>query len=255
MTEKKLYGSVLIKAVQILDYLSQQLEPKSMSDISKMTQITLPTTNKVLNTLEFVGFVKRHEESKTYSLGPRLIQIANASFIQFDFVRETYPALKHLFERVQATINLAMLQDFEMLYVNKFSYRDSSYQTLSRIGFTQGLHCSAMGKAVLATLPEGVFQQYLDMAPYEEKTPYTITTSDQLMEEINKVKQQGFAVDDQEAELGVYCIAVAINHQLTDEYYAFSVSIPFESYSKEYHEELLIELNKTKAIIEYQLSD
>lgn len=249
----KIYGTVLIKAVQIMDYLSQQPEPKPMSEISKMTGITLSTTFKVLDTLELIGFVKRHERTKAYSLGPRLIQIANASFIQFDFVRDTYPALKHLFERVQTTVNLGMLQDDEILYVNKFSVRESSYRTVSRIGFTQSLYCSAMGKAILAAMSSEDYNRYVDMIDLVGKTEKTIINKEQLKEEIEEVKKLGYAVDDREAEDNVYCLGTTIDDKLTDATYAFSISIRYDDYTEEYHQELVNELKKTKAIIEYQL--
>ena len=104
LKQKKPYGAVLIKAVQILDLLSQRTEPQSMTEISQYTKITMSTTNKILDTLELIGFVSRNTKTRAYSLGPRLIQLANASFIQFDIARETYPTLKRLFDTVETKL-------------------------------------------------------------------------------------------------------------------------------------------------------
>lgn len=253
MSDKKPYGKVLIKAVQILDYLSQQPESKSLTDISEMTEITLSTAHKVLDTLELIGFVTRHETKKTYSLGPRLIQIANASFIQFDFVRDTYPALKHLFERVDATVNLGMLQDNEMLYVNKFSKRSSTYDSMSRIGFTQDLYCSAMGKSILANMSEEEREMYIESIELIPKTELTIIDKEVLRDEVERAKKLGYAIDNREAEDKVYCVGTVINNKFTDASYAFSISISYDDYSKEYHDKLIDEIMRTKAVIEYQI--
>lgn len=253
MAEKKPYGTVLIKAVQILDYLSQQPESKSLTDISEMTEITLSTAHKVLDTLELIGFVTRHANKKTYSLGPRLIQIANASFIQFDFVRDTYPALKHLFERVDATVNLGMLQDNEMLYVNKFSKRSSTFESVSRIGFTQDLYCSAMGKSILANMSKEERESYIESIDLVPKTELTITDKDELREAVARAGELGYAIDNREAEEKVYCIGTVINNKFTDASYAFSISIPYDAYSIAYHNHLVDEIMRTKAVIEYQI--
>lgn len=252
---KKPYGSVLIRSVKILDYLSQQTEAKTLSEIAEKTEMTLSTTHKIMDTLELVGFVKKHQVNKKYTLGPRLIQIANAAFIQFDFVRDTYPALKHLFERVKTTINLGMLQDNEILYINKFSGDDTNYKSISRIGFTQSLYCSAMGKAVLAQMSDAEFEKYLLDIEFEPKTKYTIVDADKLRKEVEQVRKIGYAIDDREAEENVYCIGAVIDKSLTDEIYAFSISISFDDYSPQYRDELVEELTKTKAVIEYQLFD
>lgn len=254
MTEKP-YGTVLIKAVQILDLLSQRIEPQSMSEISKYTEITMPTTNKILDTLDLVGFVSRDERTKKYSLGPRLTQLANASFIQLDIARETYPALKRLYENVGVTVNLGMYHDNEVIFVNKFSERSSSESTLSRIGFTQPIYCSAMGKAILAALPQEERADYLEQVELLPNTEYTITDKKELEEQVDWIQKRGYAIDDREAEEGIYCVGTAFQVAEDDNYYAFSISSPYRQIDQERHDYLVSELLKTKAIIEYQLSE
>lgn len=251
---KKPYGSVLIKAVQILDLLSQRIDPQSMSEISRYTEITMSTTNKILDTLELIGFVSRNRQTREYSLGPRLIQLANASFIQFDIARETYPTLKRLFESVGTTVNLGMLQDHGVMFVNKFSDRKSSVETVSRIGFTQPLYCSAMGKAILASMSPEEFNNYIEETELVPNTEHTITDKEVLREEIKTVRQKGFAVDDREAETNIYCVGITFTVPGDSNYYAFSISSPYHKITDERYGYLVSELTKTKTIIEYQLS-
>lgn len=251
----KPYGSVLIKAVQILDFLSERDEPQMMTAISKNTNITLPTTNKILDTLELVGFVSRNQETKKYSLGPRLIQLANASFIQFDIVRETYPALKRLFETVGTTVNLGMLQGDEVLFINKFTTPNTSNKTLSRIGFTQPIYCSAMGKAMLSSFSPKERAKYLDRVELIPNTIHTLDDKEELEEQISLVQERGYAIDNREAEDNIYCVGTTFETPEKDEHYAFSISIPYHLLTKEKYDFFVTELNKTKNVIEYQLAN
>ncbi len=251
---KKPYGSVLIKAVQMLDLLSQRADPQSMSEISRYTGITMSTTNKILDTLELIGFVSRNNETREYSLGPRLIQLANASFIQFDIARETYPTLKRLFETVGTTVNLGVHQDNQVMFVNKFSDRESSVETVSRIGFTQPLYCSAMGKSILASMSLEELETYLEETELIANTEHTITDKEVLRNEIEIVRKNGFAIDDREAEDNIYCVGTTFSVPGDPSSYAFSISTPYHNLTGERYEELVAELTKTKTIIEYQLS-
>jgi len=251
----KPYGSVLIKAVQILDFLSERDEPQMMKAISDNTNMTLPTTNKILDTLELVGFVSRNQETKEYSLGPRLIQLANASFIQFDIVRETYPALKRLFETVGTTVNLGMLQGDEVLFINKFTVSDTSNKTLSRIGFTQPIYCSAMGKAMLSTFSLEDRKKYFNQVELTPNTKYTITNKKELEKQLIDIEEKGYATDDREAEDNIYCIGTTFETSNDNGHYAFSISIPYHLLTEEKYDFLVSELIKTKNVIEYQLAN
>lgn len=252
--QKKPYGGVLIKAVQILDLLSQRTEPQSMTEISRYTNITMSTTNKILDTLELIGFVSRNAKTRAYSLGPRLIQLANASFIQFDIARETYPTLKRLFDSVETTVNLGVHQDNQVMFVNKFSDRESSLETVSRIGFTQPLYCSSMGKAILANMSSRDFESYMEETEFIPNTEHTIIDKEILKKEIETARKKGYAVDDQEAEENIYCVGTTFSVPGDSAVYAFSISSPYSQLTKERYDYLVSELLKTKTIIEYQLS-
>lgn len=251
---KKPYGAVLIKAVQILDFLSQRPLPQSMTEISERTGITLSTTNKILDTLNLIGFVTRNGDTRKYSLGPRLIQLANASFIQFDIVRETYPALKHLFETVGTTVNLGVFHDNKVLFVNKFTIPDQSGEALSRIGFTQHVYCSAMGKAMLAAFSSEEREAYLKEVELIPNTDHTLRSKEELIEQIEITRARGYAVDDREAEDNIFCLGTTFKTTENSGYHAFSISIPYEQLTPEKYEFLVEELIKTKNIIEFHLT-
>jgi len=250
---KKLYGTVLIKASNILDTLAGTPDALAVKEISELSDLTMPTTSKILNTLEHIGYVKRDEERK-YSLGGKLIHLAAASFMQFDIVREAHPALKHLYSQFNETVHLGMLQGDQVLYINKMSPKEENKGMLSRIGHTQELYSSAMGKAILANLGPVKQNDYFESKEFKPNTPHTITEKDALYEQLMEIRDRGYAIDDREAEDNVYCVGSAI--ELSDESrdcYAFSVSIPYEKITETMKEEVIAEVKKAKNIIEFQL--
>lgn len=251
--EIKPYGSVLVKGVQILDVLSKRSTPQSMSEISEATEITMSTTNKTLDTLELLGLVNRDSKTKKYVLGPRLIQLANAASIQFEVARTTYPILKHLYDSVGTTVNLGMLDDNQILFLNKFSTRDSYYETVSRIGFKQAIHCSAMGKAILADLSPAEQEKYYREADLVANTEYTITSVEKLRKEIKTIKDQGYAIDNREAEENIFCVGTTIQVKGDSNKYAFSISSLYSEIDETRKAFLIEAVKRTKTILEYEI--
>jgi len=254
---KKPYGTVLIKASNILDTLASASDPIPMKEISDLSGITLSTTSKILDTLEHIGYVKRSSERK-YSLGGRLIHLASTSFMQFDIVRESYPALKRLNQQFEETVHLGILQDNQVLYINKLSAKTNGKEMISRIGHTQDLYCSSMGKAILASFDETNRSEYIDNIELTSRTKHTITDEKELIEQLDEIEQTGYSVDDRESEGHVYCVGALIDSGKTsgtknNDAYAFSISVPYERMTRKLQKEMISAVIKTKNIIEFQL--
>lgn len=253
----KPYGTVLIKASNILDTLASTSKPIPMKEISDLSGITLSTTSKILDTLEHIGYIKRGADRK-YSLGGRLIHLASTSFMQFDIVRESYPALKRLNQQFEETVHLGMLQDDQVLYINKLSAKGNGKEMISRIGHTQDLYCSSMGKAMLASFEEQKQNEYIKHTDLIPRTDHTITNNEELVQQLNEIARSGYSIDDRESEGHVYCVGAVIdNNEANDAQnnhpYAFSISVPYKKVTKELQEEMISAVIKTKNIIEFQL--
>ncbi|XJS11306.1 IclR family transcriptional regulator [Aerococcaceae bacterium WGS1372] len=252
-TPKKPYGTVLIKADQILAVLSNSQDPLPMSDIAQRAELTLSTTSKILDTLILLGYVRRDSTGKRFALGAGILQLATSAFMHFDIVRESYPALKHLHEYFDETVHLGLFQDNQIIYVNKIVSSSKDHQTLSKIGNTQPLYCSAMGKALLSTLDEHKQAQYYDSIELIQRTEQTITNLDELKEQVQTASQLGYAIDDRESEEDVFCVGAAIVNPIDRNYYAFSISLPYNQINDEKVKELIAGVMRTKAIIEFHL--
>lgn len=252
-TPKKPYGTVLIKADQILSVLSQSQAPLTMNEIAKRSDITLSTTSKILDTLILLGYVRRDDSQKRFALGAGILQLANAAFMHFDIVRESYPALKHLHEYFDETVHLGLYRDQQIVYINKIVSTNSDHQTLSKVGNTQPLYCSAMGKATLATFDHQQQEKYYDSVELIKRTDQTITNIDQLKEQVDLAGQLGYAIDDRESEEDVFCVGAAIVNPIDRNYYAFSISLPYYRVNDDIVKDLIAGVMKTKTIIEFQL--
>ncbi len=224
-TKKQPYGTVLIKAAKILDFLAANKEPQPLNIIAQETGFTNSTASKILDTLLLIGYVKKHTETKKYELGSGLIKYANKYLANLDISRIAYPYLKELQKELDETIHLGILEGDEILTVNKLESQKSIVCLNSRIGLTKALYCSAMGKAVLAEFSESELMGYLDRVELNAITKKTITDRDVLLQQLEDVKRKGYAIDDNESEEDVYCLGVSL-HLNGQTYGAFSVSVP-----------------------------
>ena len=241
MENKKPYGTVLIKASKILDYLAENPDI-SLQTIAKGVGMTSSTVLKILDTLLMIGYVNKNSE-KNYRLGAKLIRYANKNIEQIDLVELTLPFLEQLQQKIDETIHLGVLDNNEILYVNKLDPKHQTIRMSSKIGITRPLYNSAMGKAVLAEFSEEQYTDYLEKHPLIPYTEYTITNALRLKKEIQTVK---------EIERDIFCIGASIvkNEQIIG---AFSVSMPKYRLTDETKEQIISALKQTKSEIEQRI--
>lgn len=249
---KQPYGTVLIKASSILDFLSAKKDPQPLIIIAQETGLTSSTASKILDTLQMIGYVKKHPETKKFELGSALIKYANKYLANLDISKISYPYLKELQNSLDETIHLGILEGDEILTVNKLETNKPIVCLNSRIGLSKPLYCSAMGKAVLAEMSEDEVAVYLNRVELKAITKTTITDHDTLLEQLQDVKRNGFAVDDSEGENDVYCLGVSLrlNNQT---YGAFSVSVPSYRITPAVKDEIVQAILKTKQNIMREL--
>jgi IclR family KDG regulon transcriptional repressor len=250
MEKQKPYGTVLIKASYILDYLAEAPD-SSLQEIAKGTQMTASTTLKILDTLTLIGYVNKNTE-KNYRLGAKLVRYANEHIEQLDLAEATLPMLEKLQETIDETIHLGILNNDEILYVNKLEPKHQTIRMSSKVGITRPLYSSAMGKAVLAEYDKESYQNYLETHPLVPYTEYTITNPLRLEKEIETVRSQKIAFDDEEIEKDIFCIGASIvkNNQIIG---AFSVSMPKYRLDNETREAIIRAIRETKKQIEENL--
>lgn len=251
--EKKLYGTVLLKASKILDCLAEG-PSKTIQQISEETAINAPTTLKILTTLEYLQYVSRIESSKKYYLGAKLIHYGQVKTETTHFVELTLPYLEELQTHVDETIHLAIPQGDQVVYVNKLEPKHQGIYMTSKIGMKRELYSSGIGKAVLSTWSDADIQTYIETHELSPYTENTITDKQELLKNIEHVRAVHYAIDDEEQEAGGYCVAMVIQRggQTVG---AMSVSMPKFRLTESYRQEIIERLSTTKREIENELSD
>jgi DNA-binding IclR family transcriptional regulator len=243
----KPYGTVLLKAAKIMDYLSENPN-SSLHNIALNTGLTNSTALKILETLVLIGYVSR-DKSKNFRLGAKLIRYANHDIEQIDLVEVSLPYLEKLQKEIDETIHLGILDNYEILYLNKLEPVHQTIRMSSKVGITRPLYSSAMGKAVLAELSTEQKQQYFKKVPLVPFTEHTITNSIKLGAELKRVKELGVAFDDEEMENDIFCVGTALKKD--DEIVgAFSISMPKYRKTDELEQHLIEAIKETKDKIE-----
>ena len=237
---------VLNKTFSILGILFQHDSPMNMTEISEKLELYPSTIHRVLDTLKYWGYVEQDPNTQKYQLGLKLLELGMAKLHQIDLAREAAPYLKELVNQCNETVHLGVLKEEEVLYLAK----EESSQTIrmcSYVGKRAPIHCTALGKTLLAYLPEEEKRKILEQKGLPRFTENTITDKEEFEKELNRIKKQGFALDRGENEKDVYCIAAPIKNYQGKVIAAISISIPvyrIDITKQNYLKEALIEITK-----------
>ncbi|GII24042.1 IclR family transcriptional regulator [Planosporangium mesophilum] len=196
----------LERAFDLLEVMADAGGVIGLSRLAQESGLALPTIHRLVRTLVDLGYV-RQEPSRQYSLGPRLIRLGeSASRLLGTWSR---PYLAALVDALGESANLAMLDGDRVVYVAQVQSKQSM-RMFTEVGRRVYPHCTAVGKAMLAHLPPSDVQALLGRSGMPAHTEHTITEPARFAEEIDRVRAQGYAVDDGEQEIGVRCVAVSL---------------------------------------------
>jgi IclR family transcriptional regulator, acetate operon repressor len=210
----------LDRAFEILELMADAGGEVALSQLASASGLPVPTIHRIVRTLVASGYVLQLP-SRRYALGPRLIGIGESASRTVE--AWAGPHLLALAETTGETANLAMLDGDMVVYVAQVPSSRHTVRMFTEVGRRVYAHCTGVGKALLAQLPEDEVRAVVDRAGMPAMTPQSITDVDVLLDELATVRADGHAVDDGEQENGVRCVAVALPHQPAT---AMSVSGP-----------------------------
>ena len=172
------------------------------------------------------GYIRQDEESLKYYLSLKFLEIGSRILEQTSMAALIHPSLKRLSEQTGETVHLVKREGTEAVYIDKVESFASSIRMVSRVGSRIPLYCSGVGKALLAELTDREIGEIWKNSRIRKLTPRTITELPVLMERVEQVRKDGYAVDDEENEEGVRCIAASLRDYHKDPVYALSISAP-----------------------------
>lgn len=197
------------KAFQILSFMAEQEHDTGVTEISQALEFNKSTTYRFLMSLERVGVVQKNETTNKYHLGLTLFELGNRVPIKRSLIDKIHPHLQDLAFQVNEVVNLAGLFQNEVVYLDKIESK-RSVQIMTYVGFHIPPHCTALGKAILAFIPPEDVQRILRVEGLPYFTKKTITKRDIFLSELQHIRKEGFALDDEEFEEGLRCIAVPL---------------------------------------------
>ena len=210
MTERLIQS--VERAADILELFLEDEPELSVKDISQKLGLSKSTAHGLIKTLEHRGYLQQNPYDLKYKLGLRLFELGHYIANQLDIGQIARPFIKELVDELKETVHLVVRQQDELVYVEK----EEGPQTLriySHVGKRAPMHCTGVGKAILAYQDEEEIDRILSTVPLQAFTKNTITDKDKNQEQLQTIRESGYSIEDEEIELGLTCIGAPIfNH-------------------------------------------
>lgn len=216
----------LDRALNILEALADASQPMHLRELAQRVDLNPSTVHRLLATLQKHDFVEQDERS-CYKLGMKLYSIGKAATYALDINELARPIMQDLLDRYNETVNLAILDHGEVVYVDQLESNNIVIvRMFARVGNRGPAYCTGSGKVLLAGLNEDEMARYLNTAVLQPFTSNTITDPAILIAELKRVKRDGYALDLGERDDGVGCVAAPIKNREGSVIAALSVSGP-----------------------------
>jgi IclR family acetate operon transcriptional repressor len=213
------------RALALIDALAGSTGSLQLTELAERTQLNISTGHHLLATLVKWGYVAR-APGRRYALGARGLHLAQSFLKQVDLPRRAQPHVERISEETGETVHLAVLQGDAVVTLLKREGRHAVRVDTGTVGAADAAHATALGKAMLAWLPEHEIRRLVSVRGMAKFTPSTITDPDALIEELRLVRRHSHAVEREEHQPGVTGIGAAIRNHLGAVVGAISVSAP-----------------------------
>ncbi len=198
------------KVLLILENLSLQKEPVKLIDLAEELHMNQSTLLRYLLTLQKAGYVEQDRETARYYLTLKICQLADHVSNNIRIGDVAVPIMKEISKELKESVCFAVEKDFMIVYVDVVMGPQQILRSMQRIGNIAPMYCTGIGKLMLLNKSDEELDEYINTHKFERFTSNTITTGDELKIELNKVREQGYALDNEECEIGAKCIAVPV---------------------------------------------
>ncbi len=201
------------RAVDILELFLVTKPELSIKEISEKLDLSKSTVHGIIKTLEHRGYLQQNPEDLKYKPGIKLFELGNFVGKHLDVGKIARPVIKNLVDELNETVHLVSLQRDEIIYIEKVE-GSNALTIYSHIGKKAPFHCTSVGKAILAYLNENEVDRILSSYILKPFTDNTMTNIKDIKNDLSSIREKGYAIDDEEIELGLKCIGAPIfNHQ------------------------------------------
>ena len=197
------------RALNILEAAANRRDGLTNSEISHKLGIPKSSASYILRTLEGRGYLRRDPETGRYRLGLKILSLGGDARANLDLAEVALPFMRGLQDRIHLTIHLAVLDQGEAVYIEKVE-APGFFKVNTWVGRRMYLHSTSVGKCLLAWLPKPEVETLLRQQGMKKRTPKTISSVAKLLSGLERVREQGHALDDEENSLGARCVGAPI---------------------------------------------
>ncbi|MEL0623085.1 IclR family transcriptional regulator [Marinomonas arenicola] len=223
--ETKSGGSSLDKALSLLQEVCTASTPLRFAEIVEKADLPKATVHRILLSLVEKGLIRFDENAQLYHPGYGLLELAHKAWSRIDVRDVAADQIKSLWQETGETIHLAVLDRGDVIYIDKLESQ-KSLRLFSAVGKKGPGYCTGVGKAMMAFLNESQLEEAIQEQSFIRQTPTTITTADELKEQLIKIRDTKIALDLEEHEEGIQCAASVIFNYLDEPIAALSITAP-----------------------------
>lgn len=224
---------VIERMMSLLDTLAGHNEPLSLKHLAQETGLHPSTAHRILASLMDTRFVERHDAG-SYRLGIRLLELGNLVKSRLNLRQMALPYMQRLHEQIGESINLGIRDGDEIVYIERTSSGRSLVRVVYLVGGRAPLHMTSVGKLFLAADSPEAVRDYARRTGLPGKTPHSLTTPRTLEQELDRIREHDLAFDNEEAEIGLRCVAAPIRDDEGHLVAGLSVSAPTERHSDDW---------------------
>jgi DNA-binding IclR family transcriptional regulator len=219
-------NTAILRGIEILRFIGSSQEPVTIAEISKQLGIPKTSVFNIVNALVHEKFLSiNNVKLKSYELGVGIFELGSLYLNKIELTNIAGAILERLSNDVGETVFLAVVNNDELVYLDKRESK-GNLRTTGNLGSRTSMYSTSSGKAILATYDNLQLEDYLKKITFVPKTKNTITDRDTLIENLNAIRERGYSISDEENEEGLYCIAVPIYNKTEQAVAALSVSSP-----------------------------
>jgi IclR family acetate operon transcriptional repressor len=217
--------TALHRGLKLLTLVGEAQKPLAAGEIARLSNLHASTVHRFLVNLESAGFLRREDISGRYQLGAACVSLGRAALDRLDVHRISLPHLQELNRLTRETVHLTVRQDLTAVYVEKLESPEP-LRIFSQVGAAVPLHCTGVGKVLLAYAKPEELKALLPRLSLSRSTPNSLSSLQELEAELSRVRRQGYAMDMEEYENHIRCIAAPLWDHAGQVKAAFSVTGP-----------------------------
>jgi DNA-binding IclR family transcriptional regulator len=246
------YVQTVERALDILEVLASSRESFGVTEIGSRIGLHKSTVHRIIQTLCYRGYVEKEKDRERYRLGIKIIEVGNAFFNQLEVRKIAERYLESLAKTFDEVVHLVLPDNGEVVFID---HKESSQLIgmYSKVGSRGYMHCTAVGKAILSTLPEEEVRLILQKKGMPRFTQQTITDPEKLIEQLKEIRKTGIAVAAEETEVGVINIGTPIYDYSGRTIGAISISGPINRLMEKGIEKVGQEIKRVGQDISFRL--